>query len=60
MILIGELNAQMRDPCDKREEDLATALVDRGLVNMTEKFMPDNITGGQADGHSACSGKGSR
>ena len=40
MILMGDLNARLGYPPDEREEDLATALVDRGLVNMTDHFMP--------------------
>ena len=40
MILMGDLNARLGDPCDKCEEDLATELVDRGMVNMTYHFMP--------------------
>ena len=40
MILMGDLNARLGDPCDKHEEELATALVDRGLVNMTDHFLP--------------------
>ena len=40
MILIGDLNVQLGDLRDKHEEDLATSLVDRGLVNMTGHFMP--------------------
>ena len=39
MILMGDLHAQLRDPRDKREEDLVMALVDRCLVNMTDHFM---------------------
>ena len=40
MILMGDLNARLGDPYDKRKEDLATALVDRVLVNMTDHFIP--------------------
>ena len=40
MILMGDLNAHLRDPRDKREEYLAMALVDRGVVNMIDQFMP--------------------
>ena len=40
MILVGDLNARLGDPRDKREEDLEKALVDRGLINMTYHFMP--------------------
>ena len=40
MILMGDLNARLGDPCDEREEDLATALADRGLVNMTDHLFP--------------------
>ena len=39
VILMGDLNVQMGDPRDKCEEDLATALVDRSLVNMTDHFI---------------------
>ena len=39
MILMEDLNAQLGDPCDEHEEDLETALVDRGMVNMTDPFM---------------------
>ena len=40
MILMGCLNVRLGDSRDKLEEDLSTALVDRGLVNMTYHFMP--------------------
>ena len=40
MILMGDLNARLVYQCDKREEDLATAPVNRCLVNMTDHFMP--------------------
>ena len=40
MVLMGDLNARPGDPHDKREEDLATALADRDLVNMTDYFLP--------------------
>ena len=40
MILMGDLNVRLGDPCDECEEDLVTALVERGLVNMTYHFMP--------------------
>ena len=40
MILVGDLNVWLGDPSDKREEDLATDLLDRGLVNMTDHFIP--------------------
>ena len=40
IILMGDLNAQMENPRDKCEEDLATALADRGLVNMIDNFLP--------------------
>ena len=39
MILMGDLNACLGYPREKREEDLATALVDRGMVNMSEHFI---------------------
>ena len=40
MILLGDLNARMGDPRDEHEEDQATALVDRGMVNITYHFIP--------------------
>ena len=40
VILMGELNLRLRDPCDKFEEDLETALADRGLVSMIYHFIP--------------------
>ena len=40
MILMGDLNARLGDPRDEREEDPVMALVDRGLINMTDHFMP--------------------
>ena len=39
IILMGDLNARLGDPRDEREEDLATVLVDRVLVNMIDHFM---------------------
>ena len=39
VILMGDLNAQLGDPRDKCEEELATALVDMSLVNMTDHFI---------------------
>ena len=40
MILLGGLNARLVDRREKREDDLATALVEWGLVNITYHFMP--------------------
>ena len=40
LILLGDLNTSLRELRDAREEDLATALVDIGLVNMIAHFMP--------------------
>ena len=40
IILMGELNVRLRDPCDEFEEDLETALAHRGLVSMIDHFMP--------------------
>ena len=40
LILMGNLNARLGDPRDKREEDLATSLSDRGLINITVYFLP--------------------
>ena len=39
MILMGDLNARLGDPREKREEDLKMALLYRGLVNMSEHFI---------------------
>ena len=40
MIMMGDLNARLGDTCDKREEELAMAMADRGLVNMIDHFTP--------------------
>ena len=40
MILVRDLNAQLGYLHENFEEDLATALVDRSMVNMTDYFMP--------------------
>ena len=40
IILMGDLNKQLGDPREKREEDLAKSLVDRGLFNMPDHFIP--------------------
>ena len=40
LILMGDLNTRLGKPRDKREDDLVTALVDQGLVNMTDHFLP--------------------
>ena len=40
MILMGGLSVRLGNPRDKREEDLLAALVYRGLVNMTDHFLP--------------------
>ena len=40
IILMGDLNVRLRYPCDKREKDLETVLADRGLVSITDHFMP--------------------
>ena len=39
LILMGYLNAPLGEPCDEREEDLETALADRGLVNIIDHFL---------------------
>ena len=39
-ILLGELNAKLRELLEAREEDLATALEDSGLVDMKSHFIP--------------------
>ena len=39
-ILTGDLNGQLGDSRDGREEDLETTMVDRGLFNMPDHFMP--------------------
>ena len=40
IILMRDLNVQLKTPRDEREEDMATALADRGLVSMKYHFMP--------------------
>ena len=40
MILIGDLNSLLGYLLDEREKDLVTALLDRGLFNMIDYFMP--------------------
>ena len=40
MILMGDLNAGLGNPRDECEEDLSTALADRGLVNITDHLLP--------------------
>ena len=37
-ILLGDLNARLGEPCDKREEDLVMALADYGLEYITRHF----------------------
>ena len=39
-ILTGDLKGQLGESRDGREEGLVTTLVDRGLFNMTDHFMP--------------------
>ena len=40
MILMGDLDVRLVYPRDEHEEDLAMALVDRVMVNITDHFMP--------------------
>ena len=40
MVLMGDLNVQLGNPHGKHEEELAAALVYRGLVNIIDHFMP--------------------
>ena len=40
IILMGDLNMRLRDPRDEHKEDPETPLADRGLVSMTDHFMP--------------------
>ena len=40
LILLGDLNPQLHEPRDAREEDLAIALADIGMVDMTYHFIP--------------------
>ena len=40
VIMLGELSVRLREPQDAREDKLATALVDSGLVYTTYHFMP--------------------
>ena len=37
---LGNLNAWLDKPRDKLKEDLARALSDQGLVNVTDHFLP--------------------
>ena len=36
LILLGDLNARLREPCDEREEELIISLADHGLIDITE------------------------
>ena len=40
VILLGDLNLRLREPRNEREEDLATALANPGLVNRTDHLPP--------------------
>ena len=40
VILLGDLNSQLCEPREAREEDLVTALVDIRLVYFTAHFIP--------------------
>ena len=40
MIMMGDVDARLGVPRDKYDEDLATMLVYRGLVNITDRFLP--------------------
>ena len=40
LILMADLNERLDGPLKKQEKDLAMALADRGLVNMTDHFLP--------------------
>ena len=40
VVLLGLINIRLREPQDSREEDIATALADSGMVNITAHFMP--------------------
>ena len=40
VILLGDLSVRLREPRDAKEDDLATALADSGLGDMTAHFMP--------------------
>ena len=37
--MLGDINVLLRDPCNEREEELATLLVDREMVGMTAQFL---------------------
>ena len=39
-ILLGDLNAKLREPRDARDEYLVTALADSGIVDMISQFIP--------------------
>ena len=40
IIMLGDLNVRLRYLCDEREEYLAMTFADRGLVDITDHFMP--------------------
>ena len=40
IILMGGVDVLLREPRDKRKEDLATALADKGMISMIDHFMP--------------------
>ena len=40
MIMMGYLNMRLGEPSEKSEEELSTVLLDRGLVNMKDHFLP--------------------
>ena len=40
VILMGNLNIRLQEPCDAREEELVTVVVECGLEDMTAHFMP--------------------
>ena len=40
VILLGYLNLRLQELCEAQEEELATVVMDFGLVNMTDNFVP--------------------
>ena len=49
VILLGDPIVRLREPRDAREEELATALADSGMGNVTAYFMPRQRYRGMGD-----------
>ena len=57
VILLVYLHVRLQEPHDKREEELATVLADRGVVDMIAHFLSRHRYGGGA-GHGGCGRRG--